>query len=114
MFRNVLRGIVSKAVNNNDLVSKLPPHNPSNLTHSNLPSDIPTLHFLIIRTDFVEAQLSHRPENKPVFLDKITSRLLRIAAPIITKTLSSIMNKSLQNGKFIPEWKYAKVIPLHK
>ncbi len=54
------------------------------------------------------------PENNAVGLDKISSRLLRIAAPIISKPLTSIMNKSLQNGKFITEWKYAKVIPLHK
>ncbi len=53
-------------------------------------------------------------ENKAVGLDKISSRLLRIAAPIISKPLTSIMNKSLQNGKCITEWKLAKVIPLHK
>ncbi len=82
----------------------------SNLTNSG----IPTFHFPIIPTDFVEKQLSHMPENKAVGLDKISSRLLRIAAPIISKPLTSIMNKSLQNGKFITEWKHAKVIPLHK
>ncbi len=54
------------------------------------------------------------PENKAGGLDNISSRLLRIAAPIISKPLTSIMNKSLQNGKFITEWKNAKVIPLHK
>ncbi len=54
------------------------------------------------------------PENKAVGLDKISSRLLRIAVPIISKPLTSIMNKSLQNGKFITEWEHAKVIPLHK
>ncbi len=54
------------------------------------------------------------PENKAVGLDKIFSRLLRIAAPIISKALTSIINKSLQNGTIITEWKHAKVIPLHK
>ncbi len=38
----------------NDLVSKLPPHNPSNLTNSDLPSCIATFHFPTIPTDFVE------------------------------------------------------------
>ncbi len=59
-------------------------------------------------------QLSQMPETKAVGLDKISSRLLRIAAPIISKPFTSILNKSLQNGKFITEWKHAKVIPLHK
>ncbi len=54
------------------------------------------------------------PENKAVDLDKISSRLLRIAAPIISKPLTSIMNKSLQNGKFTTEWKLANAIPLHR
>ncbi len=98
----------------NDLASKLPPYNLSNFTNSNQLSGIPTFHFPIIPTDFVEKQLSHMPENKAVGLDKISSRLFRIAAPIISKPLTSIMNKSLQNGKFMTEWKHAKVIPLHK
>ncbi len=98
----------------NDLASKLPPHNPSNLTNSDQPSGIPTFHFPIIHTDTVEKQLSHMPENKAVGLDKISCRLLRIAASIISKPLTSIMNKSLQNGKFITEWKHAKVIHLLK
>ncbi len=72
----------------NDLVSKLPPHNPSNLTNSDLPSSIPTFHFPMIPTDFVENQLSHMPESKAVGLDKISSRLLRIVAPIISKPLT--------------------------
>ncbi len=38
----------------NDLVSKLPPHNPSNLTNSDQPSGIPSFHFPIIPTDFVD------------------------------------------------------------
>ncbi len=54
------------------------------------------------------------PDNKAVGLDKISIRFLRIAAPIISKHLTFIVNNSLQNGKFITEWKHAKVIPLHK
>ncbi len=54
------------------------------------------------------------PESNAVDLDKKSNRLLRIAAPIISKPLTSTMNKSLQNCKFITEWKHAKVIPLHK
>ncbi len=54
------------------------------------------------------------PENKAVGLDKISSRLLRIVAPIISKPLTPIINKSLQNGKFLTEWKHVKVIPLLK
>ncbi len=98
----------------NDLACKLPPHNTSNLTNSDLLSGIPTCHFPTIPTDFVEKQLTDMPENKAVYLDEISSRLLRIAASIISKPLTSSMNKSLQNDKFIIERKHAKVMPLYK
>ncbi len=66
----------------NDLASKLPPYNSSNVTNSDQPSGIPNFHFPIIPTDFVKKQLSHMPENKAVGLDNISSRLLRIAAQL--------------------------------
>ncbi len=53
-------------------------------------------------------------ENKAVGLDKLPGKLLRAAAPIISNPLSFILNLSLQSGKFISEWKYAKVLPLFK
>ncbi len=49
----------------NDLASKLPPHNSCNLTNLDQPSGIPTFHFPIIPTDFVEKkQISHMPEKQ--------------------------------------------------
>ncbi len=54
------------------------------------------------------------PENKAVGLDRLPGRLLRAAALIISEPLVYILNLSLQSGKFISEWKHAKVLPLFK
>ena len=54
------------------------------------------------------------PENKAVGLDRLPGRLLRAAAPCISQPLTFIINLSLKTGKFVTEWKHAKVLPLHK
>ncbi len=54
------------------------------------------------------------PEIKAVCLDRLPGRLLRADAPIISEHLAYILNLSLQSGKFISEWKHAKVLPLFK
>ncbi len=53
-------------------------------------------------------------ENKAVDLDRLPGRLLSAAVPIISEPLAYIRNLSLQSGKFISEWKHAKVLPLFK
>ncbi len=78
------------------------------------PRDIPALKFPVVTAQFVEKQLLSMPENKAVGLDKLPGRLLRAAAPVIAHPLAYIFNLSLKSGKFINEWKYAKVIPLFK
>ncbi len=72
------------------------------------------MQFPVVTAQFVEKQLLGMPENKAVGLDRLPGRLLRAAAPVIAHTLVYIFNISLQSGKFINEWKYAKVIPLFK
>ena len=76
--------------------------------------NIPAFKFPTITTEFVRKQLELLPENKAMGLDKFSGKLLRAAAPIICNPLTFIMNLSLQSGKFITEWKLAKVIPIHK
>jgi hypothetical protein len=70
--------------------------------------------FPTVTPEFVEKQLSSMPENKAVGLDRLPGKLLRAASPVISKPLAFILNISLQSGKFISEWKHAKVLPLHK
>ncbi len=54
------------------------------------------------------------PENKAVDLDRLPGELIHAAAPAISISLTFILNLSLQSGKFISEWKPAKVLPLFK
>ena len=76
-------------------------------THSN------TVPFIIpeITTDFVLKQLAHLAQNKGISLDNINSKVLKIAASIISGHLVKIINLSLITGLFPTAWKTAKVIP---
>ena len=41
-------------------------------------------------------------------------KLVRLAAPFITKSLTAIFNKSISTGIFICDWKIARVTPIYK
>ena len=47
-------------------------------------------------------------------LDKLPVKLVRLAAPFITKSLTAIFNKSISTGIFICDWKIARVTPIYK
>ena len=47
-------------------------------------------------------------------LDKVSNKLLKIAAPYIYKSLADIFNLSIQTSTFPKQWKVAVVLPLHK
>ncbi len=52
--------------------------------------------------------------HKASGIDKISARLLRIAAPVIAPSITRIINMSLSTGKFPSRWKTAMVTPLYK
>ena len=52
--------------------------------------------------------------NKASGLDKLPVKLVKIAAPYITKSLTAIFNRSISTGIFPCDWKVAKVTPIHK
>ena len=52
--------------------------------------------------------------KKAVGLDYISSKLLKVAAPVLAESLCKIFNKSVETGTFPSEWKSAKVFPVHK
>ena len=52
--------------------------------------------------------------NKATGVDKISARMLKIAAPIIAPSLCKLMNCSIRAGVFPQRWKTAKVRPLFK
>ena len=59
-------------------------------------------------------QLRGLKSGKAVGLDNISPWLLKDCADIITKSMATIINASLQQGKVPVDWKAARVIPLFK
>ena len=58
--------------------------------------------------------LSKLSKSKATGLDKISARLLRNCADLISSPLCTIFNQSIICGVFPDEWKLSKVIPLFK
>ena len=54
------------------------------------------------------------PNSKSVGLDKISTKILQIAAPAVAQPLTKIFKKSIALGQFPLEWKAARVIPIFK
>ena len=52
--------------------------------------------------------------NKASGLDNISARLLKEASPIVTRSLTFIMNLFLLSGVFRNAWKRARVSPIFK
>ena len=51
---------------------------------------------------------------KATGIDKISSKIIKIAAPVISDSLTLIFNLSITLSCFPDEWKTARVIPLYK
>ena len=54
------------------------------------------------------------PSNKASGLDNISARLLKEASPIVTRSLTFIINQSITTGIFPNAWKRARVSPIFK
>ena len=52
--------------------------------------------------------------NKAIGVDKISSKIIKIAAPAISDSLTYIFNQAITLSLFPHEWKTARVIPLYK
>ena len=46
--------------------------------------------------------------------DNILEKILRIAAPCISRNIAKLLNASYQNGHFPLSWKVARVTPVSK
>ena len=69
--------------------------------------------FSSMRAYFAAASQKLSP-RKAAVIDKISSQLLRIAAPFIAPVVATLINFSLSSGSFPDRWKTAKVSPLYK
>jgi hypothetical protein len=52
--------------------------------------------------------------NKATGIDKISCKIIKKAAPIISDSLTLIFNQAITLSSFPDEWKIAKVVPLYK
>ncbi len=68
----------------------------------------------LVDYEYVLKELLSLEDGKAVNLDGLTPKLLRIAAPAISTSLTRIFNMSITSGIFLDEWKTAKVVPIHK
>ena len=55
------------------------------------------------------------PTIKPLIgIDKISSKIIKLAAPVISDSLTLIFNQAITLSSFPNEWKVARVMPLYK
>ena len=68
----------------------------------------------VVACNHVHRLLLGLSSNKATGIDKISSKIIIIAAPVISDSLTLIFNQSITLPCFPDEWKTAKVIPLYK
>ena len=52
--------------------------------------------------------------NKATGMDRLSIKLVKLSAPLITHAMTVIFNKSIVSGTFPCEWKISKVTPVYK
>ena len=52
--------------------------------------------------------------NKATGIDKISSKIIKLAAPVISDSLTLIFNQAITLSSFPDEWNVARVMPLYK
>ena len=62
----------------------------------------------------VQLLLQNMNTNKASGIDGISAKILKIAAPCISSSLTPIFNQSILTGVFPDDWKTSKVIPIYK
>ena len=70
--------------------------------------------FNLVSVNHVYQLLSTLSSAKATGLDKISSKLIKLSAPIVCDTLTYIFNQSITHCIFPNEWKMARVIPIFK
>lgn len=85
----------------------------SQFCRSKIPNDV-TFELPLLSNDKVLKYLKGLHVNKSTGSDEIGPRLLKMASPFISESLTYICNLSIHTGGFPEKWKEAKVKPLHK
>ena len=71
-------------------------------------------HWMMTTNVIIYTMLMKIGPHKASGIDKISARLLRIAAPVIAPSVAKLINLSFSTCKYPTRWKTAKVTPLFK
>ena len=67
-----------------------------------------------ITSEFVSKYIIQLNSNKATGLDKISARMIKDAATVITPSITKLFNLSIQETIFPTIWKTARIIPIYK
>ena len=70
--------------------------------------------FQPVTVNHVNQLLTGLSSNKATGVDKISCKVIKIASPAISDSLTHIFNQAITLSLFPNEWKTARVIPLYK
>ena len=105
----------------NEYFSNIGPNLASNIDSSNYNFET---HVKNAKSEFAASQhvtvshVSHLlhglSSNKATGIDKISCKIIKLATPVISDSLTLIFNQAITLSSFPDEWKIARVIPLYK
>ena len=105
----------------NEYFSNIGPNLASNIDSSNYNFET---HVKNAKSEFaafqhvIVSQVSHLlhglSSNKATGIDKISCKIIKLATPVISDSLTLIFNQAITLSSFPDEWKIARVIPLYK
>ena len=70
--------------------------------------------FQHVTVNHVSHLLHGLSSNKATGIDKISCKIIKLATPVISDSLTLIFNQAITLSSFPDEWKIARVIPLYK
>ena len=91
----------------------IPSPTPTSLISTITPAQT-VFNFQRISEENVLKKLVTLDERKATGPDKISAKLLKLVAPSIVRSITSLYNYSLLSGRFPSEWKEARVTPVPK
>ena len=97
-----------------EITSNVPTYEPNVADREHMADTRATFCLQPVSANFVINEISKMDSNKATGNDNISCRLLKLACPVVAKSLTSIINLSLKKGCVPRLWKSAKVLPLHK
>ena len=97
-----------------NLNKKFQGQNPYLQDSDKIPNTVTKFRFEFISEKAVTKAIMRLKSTKSAGLDQIPNNLLKIAAPIISRSLAKIFNISSKAGVFPADWKLACVAPIFK